>query len=184
MIKALFLAFLVAFFPVWCHNVGHCGIEWEKSLSMFRGISTANIDAKGRMAIPVRYRGRIIDARCQVVVTIDTDEKCLLLYPLPEWETIEQQIQALPTFNPVTRRIQRLLMGHATEIELDSSGRVLVPSLLREYAGIQKRVMLVGQGQKIEIWSEDNWQGRCRDWLNEEPLRPEILPPELQTLSL
>lgn len=151
---------------------------------MFRGISAANIDAKGRMAIPVRYRPRLDEAGGQVVVTIDTDESCLLLYSLPDWETIEQQIQALPTFNPVTRRIQRLLMGHATEIELDSSGRILVPSLLREYAGIEKRVMLVGQGPKIEIWSETVWQARCREWLNEEPLRPDILPPELQSLSL
>lgn len=154
-------------------------------MSLFRGISAANIDAKGRMAIPIRYRGRIEkDADRQVVITIDTEEACLLLYPLPEWEAIEQQIQALPTFNPVTRRIQRLLMGHATEVELDSSGRILVPSLLREHAGIEKRVMLVGQGPKIEIWSETNWQARCREWLDEEPLRPDILPPELQTLSL
>lgn len=152
---------------------------------MFRGINAVNVDAKGRMAIPTRTRGYLQnDADGHMIVTIDTDESCLLLYPLPQWEQIETRIQALPSFNPATRRIQRLLIGHATEVDLDSSGRILLPPLLREYANIEKRVMLVGQGHKLEIWSETTWEERRHEWLNEETLTAENLPPELQALSL
>lgn len=91
---------------------------------MFRGVNKINLDAKGRMALPARYRDQIADCcENQLVVTIDTETRCLLLYPLPEWETIEKKIESLPSFNPAARRIQRLLIGHATDLELDASGR-------------------------------------------------------------
>lgn len=167
--------------------MSQCVIKWHKvgEESLFRGLNAANLDSKGRMAIPSRFRPHVEnDAEGKVVVTIDTDENCLLLYPLPQWVEIESRIQSLPTFNPTTRRIQRLIIGHATEIELDSSGRVLLPPLLREYAGLQKRVMVVGQGQKIEIWGEENWNARRKEWLDAEPLSADNLPPELQSISL
>lgn len=152
---------------------------------MFRGINAVNLDAKGRMAIPSRYRLTLESAaKGQVVVTIDTDETCLLLYPLSEWEQIESQIQALPSFNPAARRIQRLIVGHATELELDANGRILLPKLLREYAQLEKSVVLVGQGKKFEVWSEASWNGRRTDWLSEGRGELESLPPELLTLSL
>lgn len=150
---------------------------------MFRGVNTLNLDAKGRMAMPARYRQRLGDA-CdgQMVVTVDRD-RCLLLYPLPEWEIVERKLQKLPSFNPAARRMQRLYMGHATEVELDSAGRMLLPPKLREFAGLEKRAVLVGQGNKFEIWDEDLWDRRRDEWLAEEE-GLEDLPPELESLSL
>lgn len=152
---------------------------------MFRGISAINVDPKGRMAMPSRYRERLsADNVSQLVVTIDTEATCLLLYPLPEWESIERKLEALPSFNKVTRRIQRLLIGHATEVELDSNGRILLPPLLREYAKLEKHVMLVGQGKKFEIWAEHEWESGRKGWLDEATNYDEALPNELQSLAL
>jgi len=134
--------------------------------------------------MPTRYRERLEDeAQRRIVMTIDTEERCLLLYPLPAWEEIESKLAALPSFNPAARRIQRLLIGHATEAELDSHGRILLPPLLRDYAGLNKRVMLVGQGKKFEIWDEEHWQQRRGQWLEEES-NESALPDEVKTLSL
>lgn len=151
---------------------------------MFRGINAVVLDAKGRMALPTRCREQLQrDEIDQLVVTIDTESPCLLLYPLPEWELIEQKLQALPSFNQAARRIQRLLIGHATELELDSSGRLLLPQLLREYAKLDKRIMLVGQGKKFELWDETQWQERRTSWLLDEAKAAD-LPEELQLLAL
>lgn len=152
---------------------------------MFRGISAVNVDAKGRMAIPTKYRdGLLASDQGKMVMTIDTESCCLLLYPLIEWEIIEEKIQSLPSFNPQARRIQRLLIGHATEIEMDSSGRVLISQILRDYANIEKKIMLVGQGKKFEIWDETEWLKGREQWLVEEGNKPESLPEEMKTLSL
>ena len=151
---------------------------------MFRGVNPINLDAKGRMAIPARYRQQI-QAGCEgcMVATIDTEEKCLLLYPLHEWEQIQQKIEALPSFNPGARRIQRLLIGHATDLEMDGSGRLLLPSPLREYAQLDKKVVLLGQGRKFEIWSEELWNQTREQYLKDVE-GGMALPDELQTLSL
>ena len=152
---------------------------------MFRGINAINIDPKGRMAVPTRYRHTLEDS-CQgrLVITIDTEERCLLLYGMPEWEVIEQKIAALPSFNKAARRVQRLLMGHATEVELDSNGRILLPTLLREYSNIEKKIMMIGQGNKFELWDEEHWNARRDEWLKEEMEDSEALPEELQAISL
>lgn len=149
---------------------------------MFRGITAINIDAKGRMAMPTRYREGL--ASNALVLTIDTEVTCLLLYPLAEWLVIESKLESLPSFNPATRRIQRLLMGHATELEMDSNGRLLLPPLLREYAGLDKRVMLVGQGKKFEVWDEKQWQDGRQQWLDAQHRPGHELPTELQSISL
>lgn len=151
---------------------------------MFRGVNAINLDAKGRLAIPTRYR-QVLRDRCDgaLVATIDTDEPCLLIYPLDEWELIQQKIEALPSFHPMTRRIQRLLIGHATDIELDGSGRILVPPLLRDYAGLEKKSILLGQGKKFELWDEGRWTER-RDQYLKEASDAEEVPVELQSLSL
>ncbi|MCK4869631.1 MAG: division/cell wall cluster transcriptional repressor MraZ [Gammaproteobacteria bacterium] len=152
---------------------------------MFRGINIVNLDAKGRMAIPTRYRSELTDeANGRLIATIDTEDSCLLLYPLPAWTEIEQKIESLPSFNRVTRRIQRLLIGHATEVELDANGRILLPSLLRDYAGLEKRVMLIGQGKKFELWDEDQWNNGRNGWLAESHQNTAELPEQLQELSL
>jgi MraZ protein len=153
---------------------------------MYRGITGVNIDAKGRIVMPTRYRERLqSDSRSTVVLTIDTDEQCLLLYPLPEWEEIEKKLAVLPSFNPEARRIQRLLIGHATDAEMDGQGRILLPPLLREYAGLKKHAVLVGQGKKFELWDDTCWE-QCRNsWLREESKFNEAaLPDELKHISL
>ncbi len=118
--------------------------------------------------LPARYRERLLEiCQSQMIVTIDTDQPCLLIYPLPEWEQIEEKIEALPSFNPTTRRIQRLLIGHATEIEVDGNGRMLLSNPLREYARLGKKVVLIGQGKKFELWDEALWSERMESWLSE-----------------
>lgn len=126
------------------------------------------MDAKGRIVLPARYRERLLEiCQSQLIVTIDTDQPCLLIYPLPEWELIEEKIESLPSFNPTTRRIQRLLIGHATEVEVDSNGRMLLSNPLREYARLGKKVVLIGQGKKFELWDELLWAERMQSWLGD-----------------
>lgn len=150
---------------------------------MFRGINSINLDAKGRIIIPTRYRPALEESRSQLVVTIDTEDPCLLLYPLSEWEILENKLENLPSFNRAARRVQRILIGHATEVELDGSGRILLPGLLREYAGLDKQVMLVGQGRRFEIWSDSGWEQGRQDWLDEGVKETEF-PAALLSLSI
>ncbi|HUW99098.1 MAG TPA: division/cell wall cluster transcriptional repressor MraZ [Acidiferrobacter sp.] len=149
---------------------------------MFRGVNNISLDGKGRIAIPTRYREGLV-AHCagQLIMTVDRDH-CLLLYPLPEWEVIEAKLASLPSFHPQTRRLQRLLIGHATECDMDGAGRILLPAPLREFAALDKDIMLIGQGNKFELWDQATWNTCRAEWLaatdNEE------LPTELQSLSL
>ncbi len=150
---------------------------------MFRGLTAIHIDPKGRISIPKRYRdGLQKNGSSELVITIDTEVRCLLLYPLDVWRQIEEKVEGLPSFHPLSRRIQRLLIGHATDVEMDLQGRVLLPSALRDYAGLSKNSMLVGQGKKFEIWDEAHWQSEREAWLKGS-LTSE-LPEELSTLSL
>ncbi|BBL73547.1 division/cell wall cluster transcriptional repressor MraZ [Methylomagnum ishizawai] len=152
---------------------------------MFRGVSSIHLDDKGRLAVPTRYRAEL-DECCdnQLVVTVGLD-KCLLLYPLPEFEDIERKLVKLPALNKQAKRLQRLLIGHAAECQLDSQGRCLIPEPLRRFALLEKRVALVGQGNKFELWDEDTWNRSRDEWIEAERLGDdEDLPPELGTLSL
>ena len=151
---------------------------------MFRGLNKISLDAKGRIAIPVRYKEILSNLSSNLLIcTIDQDH-CLLLYPLKIWISIEKKIMKLPTLNPISRRLQRLMVGHAAELEMDSSGRILIPKELREFAKLTKKAMLVGQGNKFEIWNYDNWSVGREKWMitKEEDLSE--LPIELGTLSL
>jgi MraZ protein len=120
------------------------------------------------MAMPTRYREPLVQ-HCQgrLVVTIDMDERCLLLYPLPEWEVIQGRLERLPNVDPTARRVQRLLIGHATDVDMDGSGRLLLPAMLREFARLDKRLVLLGQGNKLEVWGEELWNERRDQWLEE-----------------
>lgn len=135
------------------------------------------------MAIPTRYRETLV-AHCQgeMVVTIDTEERCLLIYPQPEWEDLQRKISALPSFNTAARRVQRLLIGHATDIPMDGSGRILLTPPLRDYAQLEKKAVLIGQDNKFELWGEELWQARRDAWLD-DPSGLE-LPDELLNISL
>lgn len=149
---------------------------------MFRGITALHLDTKGRLAVPVRYRDQLKSG--QLVVTIDTDERCLLLYPDHEWELIERKIASLPSLNAHSRRLQRLLIGHATDIKLDAQCRILLPPLLRKYAGLELAMILLGQGNKFELWDEAHWEQRRQAWLQADTAKADTLIDPLQTLSL
>ena len=149
---------------------------------MFRGATKVTLDAKGRLAIPTRYRDRIISrSNGELVVTVDRDY-CLLIYPYPDWEEIERKLIRLPTMNKQARRLQRLMVGYATEMELDSNGRILISKELREFANLDRQAILLGQGKKFELWNDKSWSDKRDSWLNMED---EIgLSGELDTLSL
>lgn len=102
-----------------------------------------------------------------MVATIDVREKCLLLYPLPEWEIVQRKLEGLSNIDNRARLLQRLLIGHATDLELDGNGRLLLPQMLRSFADLDKKLVLVGQGNKIEIWGDALWQARMGDWLSD-----------------
>jgi MraZ protein len=149
---------------------------------VFRGATKVTLDAKGRLAIPTRYRERIA-TRCdgQLVITLDRDH-CLLIYPLPDWEEIERKLVRLPSLQKRTREMQRIMLGYATEVDVDGAGRILLSRELREVAGLERTAMLIGQGHKFELWDEERWNAIRDDWLNAD--NDGDLPPELESLSL
>ena len=152
--------------------------------SVFRGVQHINMDAKGRLAIPARQREPLLsECSGQIVLTIDTQSACLVIYPLPEWERIERDIQNLPALKPAVKRFQRLMLGYATDIDLDNAGRMLLPAPLREYAQLEKKLVLVGQGNKFELWSESLWFAERERALAESGPEAE-LPDELTSLNL
>ena len=139
---------------------------------MFRGVTAINLDAKGRFAIPTRFRGELEDCcERQLVVTVAVNEKCigepgcLWLYPLPEWEKLELTVSKLPTLNKMAGKLRRFLIGNATETEMDAQGRLLLSEKLRKFAGMEKKLILVGQLNKFEIWNEDAWNAKENEWL-------------------
>lgn len=146
---------------------------------MFQGSQSINMDAKGRMAIPSKYRDPLT-AACggRLVVTANPYERCLNLYPEPQWREVSAKISALPNSDRQVRRLQRLVLGNATELEMDGNGRVLLPSILRDYAGLDKKLVLVGLNDKAELWSEEGWNAL----LDEQDDSP--LPDALQSLTL
>lgn len=149
---------------------------------MFRGATQISLDAKGRLSIPTRYREQIA-ARCdgQLVATVDRDY-CLLIYPFPDWEEIEQKLMRLPSLNKQARRLQRLMVGYATEIDIDGHGRILLPKELREFAGLERQAILLGQGNKFELWDEASWNDKRDAWLSDDDETD--LPAELESISL
>ena len=150
---------------------------------MFRGATKVTLDAKGRMVIPTRYRPALVQsAQGKLIVTVDRDQ-CLLLYPLPEWELIERKLMSLPSLHPQARKLQRLMVGHATELTLDAHGRLLLPPELREFAHLERHGMLIGQGNRCELWDEARWNERRTLWLANEAAETG-LPAELESLTL
>jgi len=151
---------------------------------MFRGATQVNLDGKGRIAVPTRYREILIgESQGQMVCTIDLHQPCLLLYTLPEWEVIERKLSRLSTMNPAERRVQRLLLGHASECQMDNAGRLLLASTLRQHACLQKEIMLVGQFNKFELWDKPAWYQQIREDIESESAQGE-LSERLQDLSL
>ncbi|MDR0218965.1 MAG: division/cell wall cluster transcriptional repressor MraZ [Enterobacteriaceae bacterium] len=157
---------------------------------MFRGATLVNLDTKGRLTVPARYRETLnTESEGQMVCTIDLHQPCLLLYTLPEWEIIEEKLSRLSSMNPAERRVQRLLLGHASECQMDSAGRLLLANTLRQHARLTKEVMLVGQFNKFELWDEQVWYQQVQSDIaaersTQEPSTQEPMSARLQDLSL
>ena len=135
---------------------------------MFRGGNSVKLDAKGRMALPTRYRALITERyEGRLVLTVHPDG-CLLLYPQPEWEDIELQLIRTPNQDRRTRDMQRMLVGYATEVEMDGNGRILIAPRLRDFANLDKSASLVGVGKKFEIWDEETWEKIGSGWMGSQ----------------
>ncbi len=125
---------------------------------MFRGVNNVNLDAKGRLAVPTRHREGLQELGVrEMMVTLAHRGNCLLIYPFPEWEKIERDLVKRSDLNGPAYALKQILLGHASQCDLDSSGRILVPPALREQLGIDKKAALVGMGNKLELWQEQRW---------------------------
>ncbi|MBD2859731.1 division/cell wall cluster transcriptional repressor MraZ [Spongiibacter sp. KMU-158] len=143
---------------------------------MFLGSHAITMDAKGRLAIPAKIRDALVsECAGKLVITAHTEERCLLVYPEPQWLELQPKIEALPNINRKARLMQRLLLGYATPLELDANGRVLLPQPLRDYACLEKKLMLIGQGKKLELWSESGWNDILQDVGDTDEMPEEVL---------
>jgi MraZ protein len=148
---------------------------------MFQGAAQLSLDSKGRLAIPARHRDILLaHFASQLVLTADADG-CLLCYPQPEWQPIRDKLLKLSSLNPRIRALQRRLIGYAEDVEMDAAGRILISPALRGYAMLNKRVMLIGQGNKLELWDEAKWTAQQEMALS---FAPGELPPELEGFTL
>ena len=126
--------------------------------SMFTGRTALSLDAKGRLTIPARHREKlIVSCGGRVVLTQYPFDPCLALYSEPQWEVIANEVAGLSDAEPAVRKLKRLFLGQAVEMELDSSGRILVPPELRSLINLDRKAMLVGVMRRFEIWEENAW---------------------------
>jgi len=123
---------------------------------MFQGAVALSLDAKGRIAIPARHRDALVPDNAPLVITAHP-HRCLLVYPQAAWEPISEKIVSMPGLDQRTATLKRLLVGFAQTEDLDAAGRVLVAPSLRQWAGLEKQLWLVGQGSHFELWSEAGW---------------------------
>ena len=139
---------------------------------MFRGNHQLTMDAKGRIAVPKRYRDCLMaESGLKMVITTGEYEDCLMVYPLPEWQRIEERLRGHPDLKPEAddeARAKaewacRLVIGNATDCEIDSHGRLLIPPPLRQHAALDKQVRMVGQTEKFELWDESRWSERSAE---------------------
>ena len=143
---------------------------------MFQGETAITIDEKGRMSIPTAYRDAIARATGNVLVTTYNpfEPGCLWLFPVKEWETVRDEVIALPSAKAVHRNLQMKLVGAAAHVELDGNGRVLLPQSQRNAAGIEKKAVLLGMGTKFELWSEQAHLAKIRQTIGDDQLTPEL----------
>lgn len=122
-------------------------------IDMFMGEYNHTIDAKGRLIVPSKFREQLGD---EFVVTKGLDG-CLFVYDNTEWKKFEEKLQTLPLTNQNARKFSRFFLAGASACEVDRQGRILLPSVLRDFAGLEKEVVLVGVGSRIEIWNKATW---------------------------
>ncbi|SDW44426.1 division/cell wall cluster transcriptional repressor MraZ [Nitrosomonas communis] len=148
---------------------------------MFRGITQLCLDSKSRFAVPAKYREELLSSCAGNLVITADPSRCLLIYPQPSWEPIEKKLNSLSSFNPQSRSLQRLIVGNACDVEMDSAGRVLVVTPLRQFASLVKDIVLVGQGEKFELWDAEKWNQEIEAAL---VYKDGNMPPELEGFSL
>jgi MraZ protein len=152
---------------------------------MFRGTSAITLDSKNRITIPTKYREELFaDCQGQMICTVDIQHACLLLYPLPEWEEIELKLCSLSSMNPQERLLQQVILGNASDCDMDKSGRLLINGPLRHHASLEKNIMLVGQLKKFEIWNESAWQVKMQEGISKIQSGEVELTERLLDLSL
>jgi MraZ protein len=148
---------------------------------MFQGATSLSLDAKGRMAVPARHRDALLKAAEGHLVLTAHPHRCLLLYPAPDWEPIRARILAAPSLEAQSAKLRRLLVGFAVDLDMDAAGRVLVAPELRQYAGLDKDIWLVGQGSHFEVWSDAGWKQQQEEIF---ALGDKLLPPGMENLAL
>lgn len=148
---------------------------------MFRGATSLNLDAKGRLAVPSKHRDALQTQCAGRLVLTAHPHGCLLLYPQPAWEPIQARMMALSSFDKQSSALQRLLVGYAEDLDLDATGRLLVSPSLREFADLEKQAMLVGQGSHFELWNIEGWHKQLKQVMTGDDMS---LPAELEGFSL
>lgn len=149
---------------------------------MFQGAAQLNLDVKGRLAIPARHRDALTASGDGRLVLTAHPHRCLLLYPEPAWAPIRDRILAAPSFDPRSAAAKRVLVGNARDSEIDAAGRILVAPELRDFAGLDKQVWLIGMGSHFEIWSDAGWRRQHETAF--EALAGDEPPPGFEGISL
>jgi MraZ protein len=124
---------------------------------VFRSRYEHTIDAKGRLSVPARFR-EVLTERYDDRLVLTNYDRCLVAYPYPEWQVIEEKLASLSMASPEVTAFTRFFISGATECEIDKLGRILVPQVLRDYARLEKEVVIAGQLKKFEIWSKPLWE--------------------------
>lgn len=148
---------------------------------MFRGATNLSMDVKGRLAVPAKHRDALLIQSAGNVVLTAHPHGCLLLYPQPAWEPIQAKMMALSSFDNQSSSLQRLLVGYAEDITVDAAGRLLISPTLREFAGLEKEVMLIGQGSHFEMWNMQAWHKQLKNLMSGDGIE---MPAELEGFSL
>lgn len=148
---------------------------------MFRGATHLSMDAKYRLAVPLKHRHVLETQGAGSLILTAHPHRCLLLYPQLLWAPIEAKINSLSSFNPQTSAYQRMMVGQAEDISLDSAGRLLVSSVLRAFANLDKDIMFVGQGSHFELWDLAAWNKQLETLMGADVVE---MPAELQGFSL
>jgi MraZ protein len=159
--------------------VGPSVKSWDlvgQPTNMFQGETAITVDDKGRLTIPTSYRDLVTDACAnRLVVTYNPFESgCLWIFPYAEWEQVRDQVNALPSVKAVHRALQMKLVGAASIVEPDSAARILLPASQRSAAGLEKKAVLLGMGNKFELWSEQAHLAKIRQTIGEDEVSDDM----------
>ncbi len=148
---------------------------------MFRGAIQLSMDAKGRLGVPAKHRDTLTAGGAGEVVLTAHPHRCLILYPQAAWTPIETKLTSLSSFNSQISGIQRMIVGQADVMSLDSAGRLMINPVLRKFARLEKEVMMVGQGSHFELWDVGAWDLQLESLMAADQLE---IPQELEGFSL